>query len=45
MALENWFQVGKLVKHKTTKEEIRGNEDGSIFYPLKQNRPLYSSYD
>jgi len=22
MALENWFQAGKLVKHKTTKEEL-----------------------
>ena len=22
MALENWFQAGKLVKHKTSKEEI-----------------------
>ena len=22
MALENWFQVGKLSKHKTNKEEI-----------------------
>jgi hypothetical protein len=22
MALENWFQIGKLSKHKTSKEEI-----------------------